>query len=145
MTENETRDPKDVLNEIYANLQSGDDVIVLQAIDALSKLNFSSEAVRRQLEKISVQSGNGDIRRDALAALALPAQRAVSGRVSKMNRGNRFVVLQEINDWEKEGLLDNHQAEVIRRRYDFDFTPQARRKRILNPKRISLKQEQLPR
>ncbi len=124
MTENETRDPKDVLNEIYANLQSGDDVIVLQAIDALSKLNFSSEAVRRQLEKISVQSGNEDIRRDALAALALPAQRAVSGRVSKMNRGNRFLVLQEINDWEKEGLLDNHQAEVIRRRYDFDFTPQ---------------------
>ena len=111
MTENETRDPKDVLNEIYANLQSGDDVIVLQAIDALSKLNFSSEAVRRQLEKISMQSGNGDTRRDALAALALPAQRAVRGRVSKMNRGNRFALLQEINDWEKEGLLDNHQAE----------------------------------
>ena len=82
MTENETRDPKDVLNEIYANLQSDDDVIVLQTIDALSKLNFSSEAIRRQLEKISVQSGNGDIRRDALAVLALPAQRAVSGRVS---------------------------------------------------------------
>ncbi|NOT03570.1 MAG: hypothetical protein HOP27_03110 [Anaerolineales bacterium] len=124
MSENESRDPKDVLNEIYANLQSDDDVIVLQAINAISKLNFSSEAVRDQLEIISLQSGNKDIRRDALAALALPAQRAVRSRMSKMNRGNRYVILEEIKDWEKEGLLETHQAEVIRRRYDFDFTPQ---------------------
>ena len=124
MTENEARDPKDILNKIYINLQSDGDVTILQAISALGKNNFSSEAVRNQLEIISMQSDNEDIRRDALAALSLPPQRHVRSRISRMNRGNRYVLLEEINNWEKEGLLKNHQAEVIRRRYDFDFTAQ---------------------
>ena len=47
------------------------------------------------------------------------------GRLNKLQRGDRYVLLQEINDWEKGGLLATENAEVIRRRYDFDFTPSA--------------------
>ena len=123
MTENDARKPEDILNEIYANLQSEDDVAVLNAIATLGETNFSSEAVRRQLEKLSLQSDNKDIRKNALAALSQPAQRNVRGRLNKLQRGDRYVILQEISDWEKGGLLPTENAEVIRRRYDFDFTP----------------------
>ena len=96
MTENETREPKDILNEIYAGLQNGDEATLLRAITDLSKYNFSSEAVRNQLEKLSAQSDKEHIRKAALAALNLPAQRHVQSRLSRMHRGERFMLLQEI-------------------------------------------------
>ncbi len=123
MSENDPRSPEEILNETYAALQSDDDAAVLGALASLSKINFSSEAIRRQLEKLSLQSDNRNIRKDALAALNLPSQRNVRGRLNKLQRGDRYVLLQEINDWEKGGLLPTENAEVIRRRYDFDFTP----------------------
>ena len=125
MTENETREPKDILNEIYAGLQNGDEATLLRALTDLSKYNFSSEAVRNQLEKLSAQSDKEHIRKAALAALNLPAQRHVQSRLSRMHRGERFMLLQEIDSWEKNALLENQRAELLRRRYDFDFTPQA--------------------
>ncbi len=123
MPENESRKPEDILNEIFTSLKSNDDVAVIHAIGALTEVNFSSEAVRNQLEKLSTQSENKDIRMAALSALSLPAQRNVRGRANKLQRGDRYVILQEINEWEKGGLLEKENAEVIRRRYDFDFAP----------------------
>ena len=121
--EPESRKPEDILNEIYANLQSDDDVAVLNALAEMAKINFSSEALQLQLEKLSLHSDNKDIRRNALAALNLPLQRKVRGHLNKLQRGDRYILLQEINEWEKGGLLPTENAEVIRRRYDFDFTP----------------------
>jgi len=121
--EPEPRKPEDILNEIYANLQSEDDVVVLVALTELAKLSFSSEAVQLQLEKLSLHSANKDIRKNALAALGLPLQRKVRGRLNKVQRDDRYFLLQELNEWEKGGLLPTENAEVIRRRYDFDFTP----------------------
>ena len=123
MTEIDPRKPEDILNEIFSKLQSEDDVVVLNAIETLTKTNFSSEAVRNQLEKLFAQSDNPDIRKAALSALNLPAQRNVRGRINKLQRGDRYIILQEINNWEKGGLLAKENAEVIRRRYDFDFAP----------------------
>ncbi len=123
MSENDPRSPEEILDEIYANLQSEDNVAVLQAIASLEKINFSSQAVRRQLEKLSLHSGNRDIRNGALAALNLPAQRHTRSRLNKLQRSERNLLLHEINGLEKDGLLENQIAEVIRRRYDFDFTP----------------------
>lgn len=128
MTDTDPRKPEEVLAEIYQNLQSSDDVVVLQAIDALRSLNYSSEAIRQKLELLSLYSDNKDIRNDALDALNLPANRTVQKRIqtSKLDRDTRYVLLQEINEWEKSKLLEHANADVIRRRYDFDFdiTPQ---------------------
>ncbi|MFN8382835.1 MAG: hypothetical protein U0V02_12880 [Anaerolineales bacterium] len=122
MSETEPLKPEDILNTILANLQDEDDVVILNAIASLNEKNFSSEAIRRQLERLSLQSDNKDIRKNALAALSAPQQRNVRGRSNKLQRGDRYVILQEINEWEKNGLLPADNAEVIRRRYDFDFT-----------------------
>ncbi len=124
MPENEIREPKDILNEIYANLQSGDDATILRAIAELGQYNFSSEAVRNQLEQLFLRSNNEAIRTEALAALNLPPQRHVQSRLSKMNRGERSMLLREINGWEKDGSLETQKADLLRRRYDFDFTTQ---------------------
>ena len=124
MPENEIREPKDILNEIYANLQSGDDATVLQAIAELGQYNFSSEAVRNQLEQLFLRNNNEAIRTEALVALNLPSQRHVQSRLNKINRGERSMLLREINGWEKDGSLENQKADFLRRRYDFDFAPQ---------------------
>jgi len=121
MPENTIREPKDILNEIFTNLQSGVDATVLQAIAELGKYNFSSEAVRNHLEKIFLQSDNEAVRKEALAALNLPPQRHVQSSLSKMNRGERSMLLREINGWEKDGSLETQKVEFLRRRYDFDF------------------------
>ncbi|MBK7456004.1 MAG: hypothetical protein IPJ46_20460 [Anaerolineales bacterium] len=121
MPENEIREPKDILNEIYANLQSGDDATILRAIAELGQYNFSSEAVRNQLEQLFLRGNNGAIRTEALAALNLAPQRHVQSHLSKMNRGERSMLLREINGWEKDGSLENQKADFLRRRYDFDF------------------------
>lgn len=123
MSDNDLRKPEEILKELYTNLQSDDDIIVLQALASLRSLKFSSEAVRRQLEKLSLKSGSEDIRNNSLAALDLPAQRNVLNHLNKISRGERTVILQEVSSWEKSGLLENQNAEVIRRRYDFDMTP----------------------
>lgn len=125
MSDNDSSRPEEILNEIYRNLQSGDDVVVLQTIAELKNLNYSSEAVRRQLEQLAAQSGNKDIRADALAALDSAANRAVQKRfnANRLDRGVRHTLLNEINEWEKSSLLSKQNADVIRRRYDFDFAP----------------------
>lgn len=127
MHENDPRKPEEVLNEIYQNLQSADDVVVIQAIMALANINYSSEAIRRTLEQLSIHSDNKDIRSQALAALNSSANRAVQKHfsASKFDRDVRHTLLQEINDWEKSNLIAKQNAEVIRRRYDFDFAPVA--------------------
>ncbi|MBI5823464.1 MAG: hypothetical protein HZB18_05500 [Chloroflexi bacterium] len=123
MPENDSRSPEEILNELYAKLQSDDDVAVLHAISALRNINFSSEAIRRQLEKISLSSDSPQVRKDALAALDLPSQRNIRKRQNTLQRSERNILVREINAWEKDGLFGKQTLDVIRRRYDFDFTP----------------------
>lgn len=123
MNETSPRKPEEILNEIYENLQSKDDAVIIQAIASLKNLNYSSQAIRRQLEVLAVHSANNAIRSNALAALDTPANRAVQRHFisNKLNHGTRHTLLQEIKDWEKSDLIEKQNAEVIRRRYDFDF------------------------
>ena len=124
MNETDPRKPEDILTELYQNLQSEDDVVVIQAISSLSNLNYSSEAIRRRLEWLAVNSDNKDICNKALALIDSPSNRAVQRRLiaNKLERGVRYTLLQEINGWEKSSLIDKQSANVIRRRYDFDVT-----------------------
>ena len=123
MADSESRKPEEVLKEILEALQSADDVNRLNAIAQLRGLNYGSEAIRNELEKLALHDSNPDVRKDALAALDLPPQRHVRNRINKIEGVNRHLLMQEITDWVKLGLLDKGIADVIRKRYDFDFTP----------------------
>lgn len=124
MTENENRKPEEILNGIHQNLQSADDTIVLKAIAQLASLNYSSVGIRRRLERLAASGANPKVRAEALTALNLPANRTVQQQsaLRKLDRSVRYTLLQEIEDWQKSELLDKQSADVIRRRYDFDFT-----------------------
>lgn len=130
MSETDDRTPEEILNEIYQNLQSENDVVILQSLAALQTLNFSSEAIRQKVEQLALKNANADIRNDALAVLNTPAHRTVRQRLSTltMDRGIRYAILKEIEVWEKSELLEKQNAEVIRRRYDFDLAPQPKPK-----------------
>lgn len=102
MNESDPRTPEEILNEIYKNLQGEDNVAILQAISSLKDLNYSSGAIRRELEWLAVKSENIDIRIEALTALNSTGNRAVQKRVNanKLERSLRFTLLNEISEWE---------------------------------------------
>ncbi len=123
MSENKSEKPDVILKDILNGLQSDEIAKRLNAIMQLESLSYSSEAVRNELEKLALHDSNKAVRLEALAALDLSTQRNVRIRFNKIERGNRYILLQEIGDWEKLGFLEKQTADVIRRRYDFDFTP----------------------
>ncbi|MCZ2127006.1 MAG: hypothetical protein LC099_04440 [Anaerolineales bacterium] len=114
---------REALNSIYKNLRSDDDANVLSALNSLSKISYSSEAVRNRLEQLALKSANEEIRQKSLDALNTAANRAVQKHhlSEALGRGFRSTLLQEINKWVEAGLLDSLHATVIRRRYDFDI------------------------
>lgn len=126
MSTQDQLEPKDVLNNLYEKLQSEDDAAILSAIEELSSLSYSSEAIRRQLETLAIQSNHHDIRENAFNLLNSAPNRAVQQRIhtNKLGRSTRKTILQEIEEWTKHNLLAKHNADVIRRRYDFDIAPQ---------------------
>lgn len=119
-------DPAQVLAIILKALKGDSRSEQLSAIATLNELNYSSDAIRTQLEKLAAQSTDKSIRRYALAALNQSTQRNVRSRVNKMSRANRQELLSEISSWEVSGLLENQKADVIRRRYDFDLIPETK-------------------
>lgn len=127
MTENDSLKPEEILNEILSKLKSKDDEQITQAFDELKNINYSSEAIRRQIEKISLSSSNSKVRDEAFVVLNLPSNRAVQKLSNTLDRGIRFTILNEIKKWMNDGLLTKENADVIQSRYDFDFvqTPQA--------------------
>lgn len=121
-----TGEPAEVLARSLEALLSEKTETIYEAFDTLAGINYSSEVIRHRLEKLAVQSQSPEIRREALNLLNSAANRAVQRRfiANKLDRGIRFTLLQEINEWEKGNLLDKQNADVIRRRYDFDIAPQ---------------------
>jgi hypothetical protein len=113
---------QDVLNRILADLKSGDEARELAAIDALERVNFNSEAVLAQLERLAL-GGNETVRNAALRALSLKTSQFVASKRSPLNKSGRAMILYQIGIWLDNGLIEEHRAEVIQRRYDFDSKP----------------------
>ncbi|MBI5932617.1 MAG: hypothetical protein HY867_02830 [Chloroflexi bacterium] len=110
---------QDVLNELLANLKSGDVSRQMDGLQKLGAINFSSDAVVKQLEKLALGE-NEEVRAAALNALKLKTSKLVAQKRAVENKFNRALIVKEIGGWETDGLLEPHRAEVIRRRYDFD-------------------------
>ncbi len=123
MTENASRKPEEVLSKILADLQSKEVEFRLEGIAQLHQVAYSSEAIRNELEKLALHDPNEDIRAEALSALDLATQKNVSSKLSKLTPKERGVIAREISGWETSGLLEKQNAQIIRKRYEFDLTP----------------------
>lgn len=115
-----TQGAQEVLDRILTNLRSGDETLQLSAVHELEGTNFSSEAIVLELEKLTLNAG-GAVQKSALHALSLKTSQVVASNLSSLPKYDRGVILAEISKWRKAGLLNQEQAEVISRRYDFDI------------------------
>ena len=115
--------PENILARLLEELKSGDAAHFLSAIRELNQLTFSSPAILNELEKHSVNDPSDEVRAAALQALDSATHRYIRGRINKLSRVERSSILNEINEWEKAGLLESEQAKAIRKRYDFDIAP----------------------
>lgn len=136
--ENSSQQPESILDQIRSDLQSANIENRLNAITQLHTINYSSESIRNLLEKLALHDPNKDMRAEALTALDLAAQRNVRSRLNKIEIGKRHAILQEISDWEKLGLLEKENAEVLRRRYNFDLAPAATPKPAFKTEAVEL-------
>ena len=120
MTENEAPTPAEILKSILEGLSGADASVRLEAIEKLHSINYSSEAIYIELERLAIHDDLEEVRKRALEALDLATHKHVRGRVNRLNAGDRTVLVEEIGEWESLGLLDLTRAAVLRRRYDFD-------------------------
>ena len=110
------------LNRVLEGLKIGETGRQLHAIQELEILNFNSEAIVLRLEILALGE-NAEVRAAALNALNLKTSQRVSAGISMAPKNIRQAVLQEIDEWQKDGLIEAHRAEVLRQRYDFDVRP----------------------
>lgn len=118
-------DLQETLDRILAGLKSDDPARCLQAIEELATVNASSEAILLQVERLSVQ-GDSEVQVAALNALSFRTNQFVASKLSALDPLQRKSILAEIEKWVTAGLVGQHRAEVLRRRYDFDSRPAAR-------------------
>ncbi|MCQ3937272.1 MAG: hypothetical protein DPW18_09520 [Chloroflexi bacterium] len=123
---NAAQSPQEIVAQIHQRLQSTDEAVILRAIASMKTLPYSSEAIRSQLEKLSLHGSSPEVRAEALAALDTSANRAVRRQVAgdRLSWGVRNLILGEIDAWVKSNLINNQTGDVLRRRYDFDIAPQ---------------------
>ncbi len=108
------------LDHILNELKSDDPSRCLRAIEELAAVNASSEAILLQLERLTVQA-DSEVQVAALNALSLRTNQFVASKLSALDQPQRKMILNEIEKWVTTGLLGQHRAEVLRRRYDFDI------------------------
>ncbi|MDD2923153.1 MAG: hypothetical protein PHQ36_12780, partial [Anaerolineales bacterium] len=123
MSENESPKPIEILQSILDALQSEEIETRLNAIARLHTINYSSEAICNKIENLALRDPDDSVRAQALAALDLATQRNIRSRMNTVDAKNRLLILREIEAWEKLNLLEKENADVIRRRYNFDAAP----------------------
>ena len=115
-------EPEEVLRNILNDLKSADDDKRMKALVEIKSLKYSSQAVRLQLEQIALHDKNRYIKREAINALDLPASRNVQAKLSSMPKRDRDMILNEIDQWTTQKLIDGEQADVLKLRYDVQLT-----------------------
>ncbi len=117
--------PEETLKRIQTLLQDEQPAIRLAAIQELLTLNYSSAALLRSLETLALRDPSEPVRQAAREALTWPVHRYIQARIIKLDRRTRQAILDEIETWQQQGILQTEQAQIIRTRYDFDLRPAA--------------------
>src|SRR5687767_450623 len=113
-------DVQETLDRLLEELKSDHSERCLQAIQELSELNYSSEAIVLRLERLALK-GEAPVQKAALAALSFKTSQYVASRLSAHPKFYRNLILKEIDQWQEDELVESRQAEVLRRHYDFDI------------------------
>jgi len=131
--DNQTQTPEQILKRIQGSLESKDAKERLSAIQELREQKFSSPAILHTLEALAIKDKSKAVREAARQTLDSPAHRYIQSRATQLKRKDRQTILNEIEQWETQGLIQEDTAEVIRQRYDFDFKPSPSTSRLETP------------
>ncbi len=115
--------PKEIIAEIQKGLRHSEAEERLKSIEKLGALTYSSEGVLRQLEKLAAKDRSIAVRAAAITALDFPVNRQIFKRLSKLPQMTREILVNEIRQWKKEGLLREEIATTLEKRYSFDVKP----------------------
>lgn len=111
-----------ILDRILAGLKSDDTTQQLAAIHELETINFSSAAIVLELEQLALH-GVDAVQKFALGALTYENNQFVASQLSTLSKSNRQSILEQIEAWVDDGLIELQHAEILKRRYDFDLHP----------------------
>ncbi|MCF6278369.1 MAG: hypothetical protein L3J16_06445, partial [Anaerolineales bacterium] len=112
--------PQEVLAGILDQLKSDQVEERAQAVAALDKIQYSSQIILKQLEKMAVNDHSIALRAAALDALDSPVHRQIFKKASKLPQFTRDILIREIDNWHKDGLLRQETAAALKKRYAFD-------------------------
>lgn len=133
--------PKEALAEIQQGLQAAQAEERLQSLAALNTLTYSSASILRQLEKMALSDRSKAVRAAALDTLQEPLYAQIQARQTNLPRHSRHLIVNEIDVWEKDGLLDEVHAQILRQRYAFDLesVPVAQKPALSQPQPVKPK------
>ncbi|NOY98091.1 MAG: hypothetical protein GXP40_02665 [Chloroflexi bacterium] len=115
--------PEETLANILSGLKSAQAETRLKNIEALGKLSYSNRSILRQLEMLAATDRSKAVRAAALAALDSRIHRQIQKKTASLPLFTRQVLVEEIERWQKEGLLQEQQAAALKQRYTFDASP----------------------
>jgi hypothetical protein len=118
-----TQRPEEILDEIFDLLNSTESAVCLEGIARLKPLRFSSKAILARLEHLALHENDEAVRLAALSMLGSDTHRFIRAQTPSLPKPDRQLILGEINTLKKQGILEDIQAEVIQRRYDYDIIP----------------------
>ena len=113
------------LSKIEQALTQGNVEERLAGISELSLAGESNAKILDQLERMAIKDRSKRVRVSALEALDLPANVEIFKARSKITVFTRSILVQEINLWKDEGILDENTAKILEKRYSFDFEKDA--------------------
>ncbi len=111
------------LRQILAQLNSKDSGQRRAGLNAVQGLNYIDKPLAAKLENLAAYENQALIRSEALKVLRSDLYREFKVRWGGPSRGVRNSIIEQIETWEQEGLVDSEFANVLKTRYNYDFSP----------------------
>lgn len=125
-----------ILDKVLEDLKSNNALRQLGGLQEMGRIKISSDAIVRQLEKLALGE-NESVRSAALDALDLETSQFVLSKDSMIQKNLRMIIVEEIETWCEDGLLEPHRGEVLKRRYDYDSRKSIKTKAPEVPVKVS--------
>jgi hypothetical protein len=111
------------MSAIIEKLQHPDPHLRKQAVEEAIQQPASPE-ILAHIERLAANDPEAEVRASALEALNAPNLRALrSQRLLKINANEQRFILDQLDEWQKQGLLGEDQARVLHSRYQVVFKP----------------------
>ena len=115
-----SKDTDSSLEILLEALKGSEAGVRVEAAKKLGRLEHSSQAALRALERAAAKDRSKKVREAAIQTLRSPTYRRLQRQSSSLAPRPRRIVLGEIDRWQADALISPEQSEVLKQRYRFD-------------------------